>query len=64
MEYTFTVSEKEKKAIEEWKEKIKDLYGEYGLFTYKFTPNGIGESVIVYSHLAKIEKDFTDMDSW
>ena len=61
---TFTISESEMKAIKEWRELIKSLYGEYGLYTYKFTPTGIGNGIVVYSHLANIEKDFTDMDTW
>jgi hypothetical protein len=63
-EMTFTISESEMKAIKEWRELIKSLYGEYGLYTYKFTPTGIGNGIVVYSHLANIEKDFTDMDTW
>jgi hypothetical protein len=63
-ERTFTISEPEMKAIKEWQELIKSLYGEYGIFTYKITPTGIGNGLVVYSHLAKIEKDFTDMDTW
>ncbi len=63
-EMTFTISESEMKAIKEWQELIKNLYGEYGIFTYKFTPTGVGNGIVVYSHLANIEKDFTDMDTW
>jgi hypothetical protein len=63
-ERTFTISEPELKAIKEWQELIKNLYGEYGIFTYKFTPTGVGNGIVVYSHLANIEKDFTDMDTW
>ncbi len=63
-ERTFTISEPELKAIKEWQELIKNLYGEYGIFTYKFTPIGVGNGIVVYSHLANIEKDFTDMDTW
>jgi hypothetical protein len=63
-ELTFTIGEQENKNIEEWKELIKNLYGEYGTYTYKFTPTGIGNNIQVYSHLAKIEKDFTIVDNW
>jgi hypothetical protein len=35
---TFTITEAEMKALKEWQEKIKDLYGEYGNYTYSFTP--------------------------
>jgi hypothetical protein len=60
----FKLSPKEEKDIEEWKEAIKTVYGSYGTFTYKFTPTGIGTVIVVYSELADIEKDFTDLDSW
>jgi len=39
---TFTISEKELKEIQEWQEAIKKIYGEYGKYTYSFTPTGIG----------------------
>lgn len=54
-------SEKERIAMDEFKKQVKNLYGEYGTFTYKITPTGIRESVVVYSHLAKIEREITDM---
>lgn len=60
----FELSEKEKKTLKNWKDKIKDLHGEYGIYTYKFTPTGIGISIKVYSHLAKIEINLTDMNNW
>jgi hypothetical protein len=50
--------------LKEWQEKIKDLFGEYGLYTYSFTPNGIGDGVEVYSHLTKTKLDLTDVDTW
>ena len=37
---------------------------EYGSFDFTFSPNGIGVGLKVYSNVAKVEKDFTDMDSW
>ena len=50
--------------FDEWKSHIKSLYGEYGLLTWKITPNGIGEEIVVYSHRANVELDLTDIDSW
>ena len=50
--------------LKEWKESIKVIFGEYGLFTYKFTPNGIGVSVEVYSVLADISLNLTEVDKW
>ena len=60
----FEITEKQEKEIHEWQEAIKKVYGEYGSFDYIFTPNGIGDGVRVYSHIAKVEKDFTDIESW
>jgi len=62
MEFKIENSQIEKLNI--WKEKIKDLFGEYGLFDYTFTPNGIGVSVTVYSHIAKISIDLTEVEKW
>jgi hypothetical protein len=61
---TFTISEKELKQIQEWQEAIKKIYGEYGKYTYSFTPTGIGNVIEVYSEKANITKNFTDVDSW
>jgi 2-polyprenyl-6-methoxyphenol hydroxylase-like FAD-dependent oxidoreductase len=58
------LNEKEETEIKEWQDAIKKVYGEYGLFDFTFTPNGIGTGIRVYSHVAKVEKDFTDIDSW
>jgi hypothetical protein len=55
---------KEQQKFDEWKEHIKAIYGEYGLFTWKITPTGIGSEVVVYSHITKTELDLTDIDSW
>jgi hypothetical protein len=60
----FELNEKEETEIKEWQDAIKKVYGEYGLFDFTFTPNGIGTGIRVYSHAAKVEKDFTDIDSW
>jgi hypothetical protein len=32
--------------------------------TWKITPTGIGNEIIVYSHNAKVELDLTDVDNW
>ena len=60
----FTISESEAKKLKEWQEKIKDLYGEYGNYTYSFTPTGIGDGIKVKSHLTGLELDITDVDGW
>ena len=58
------LNDKQQKKFDKWKSHIKALYGEYGLFTWKITPTGIGEEITVYSHNAKVELDLTDMSSW
>jgi hypothetical protein len=58
------LSDKEQKKYDKFLSHIKALYGEYGLFTWKLTPNGIGMGISVFSHLAKVEIDLTDIDSW
>lgn len=60
----FTLSDKEQQDIQEWKEHIKAIYGDYGSYEYRFVPTAIGTCVYVKSGLAGIEKDFTDLDSW
>ena len=58
------LNDKQQVMYDEWKGHIKAIYGEYGLFTWKVTPNGIGSGISVYSHLTKTELDLTDLDSW
>ncbi len=58
------LNEKQQKLYDDWLYHIKAIYGEYGLFTWKITPNGIGSGIVVYSHLTKTELDLTDIDSW
>jgi hypothetical protein len=61
---SFELNETEMERLKQFQEQIKALYGEYGIFTFSFTPTGIGNGVEVYSHLAKLKRDLTDMDSW
>jgi hypothetical protein len=50
--------------LEDWQRKIKDLYGEYGHYSYTFSPTGIENGITVKSHLTGLELDLTDMDTW
>lgn len=61
---TFKLDKIEEQKLSEWKESIKKTYGKYGLFEYRFTPTGIGTQIKVYSQLAKIEIDLTNVDNW
>jgi hypothetical protein len=60
----FKLTERQEKELKEWQEKIKDLFGEYGLYDYTFTPNGIGEGVKVRSHKTGTTLDLTHVEDW
>jgi hypothetical protein len=61
---SFELGDSEMEKLKQFQEQVKALYGEYGNYTFSFTPTGIGNVVKAYSHLAKIERDLTDIDSW
>jgi hypothetical protein len=61
---TFTLDEDQVKKLEEWQSHIKAIYGSYGNYEYRFSSDGIGKIVTVFSELADIELDLTDVDSW
>ena len=58
------LSDKQNSLYLEWISHIKAIYGEYGTFTWKITPNSIGLEISVYSHLTKTELNLTDVGSW
>ena len=58
------LNEKQQKMYDEWLSHIKAIYGEYGQFTLKITPTGVGSEISVYSHKTKTELELTDFDSW
>lgn len=58
------LNEKQQKMYDEWLSHIKAIYGEYGNFTWKITPTGIGNQISVYSHKTGTELELTDVDSW
>ena len=60
----FELTERQQKEIQEWMDAIKKVFGEYGSYDYTFSPNGIGTGLIVYSHAAKVEKDFSNVEDW
>lgn len=60
----FELTDAQMVKLKEWQEKIKDLFGEYGNYTYSFTPTGIGDGVEVWSDLTKTKLDLTDVDTW
>ncbi len=60
----FELDEEELTKLKEWQDAIKKVFGEYGRYTYSFTPNGIGVEIEVYSDLAKTTLDLTNVDKW
>jgi len=48
---TVELNDKQQKMFDEWKSHLKSLYGEYGLLTWKITPNGIGEEIVGYGDI-------------
>lgn len=64
MEYTFKLQPDQVKKLEDWQKKIKEEHGEYGVFTYSFTPYGMGTGVKVRSHNTKKTLNLSDVDNW
>jgi hypothetical protein len=62
--YKFELEADQIKRLKEWQEKIKKEYGEYGIYTYSFTPYGMGTGVKIRSHLTKKTLDLSDVDKW
>lgn len=60
----FALTKEEVIRLESWKKAIKEIYGEYGDFQYRFRPNGIGVEVTVWSYRANTEIDLTDVSKW
>ena len=58
------LNDKQQRMFNEWLSHIKAIYGEYGNFTWKISPTGIGDGIEVYSHKARVEIDLTDVGSW
>ncbi len=63
-ELVFRLDARQTRELSAWKKKIKDLHGEYGAFTYSFTPTGIGDNVVVKSLLTGLELDLSHVERW
>jgi hypothetical protein len=61
---TFTISEKEEKALQKLKKKINKKHGKYGHITFLFTPTGIGNIIKVHFEVNNKIFNITDLDSW
>jgi hypothetical protein len=64
-EIHFVLSDKQQKRFDAWGKHLKAIFGEWGLLTWTYTGNGIGESITVTSSNAPEHPlDLTDIDSW
>jgi len=63
---SFELSDTQMEKLDKWKNSIREIYGEYGQYTYMFIPNGIGEGVFVESSLIGPEYrlDLTEIENW
>jgi hypothetical protein len=50
--------------FKKWQVKLKKKYGEYGTFTYKFTPFGMGTGVEIERLKTGELLDLSDIDKW
>lgn len=55
----FTLTQEQYNKLDKWKSAIKTVFGEYGLYTYSFTEDGIGISVHVKCNLCDAVLDLT-----
>jgi len=60
----FNLNESQISKLEKWQSKIKKKFGNYGEFTYSFTPTGIGDIVKVYSNLLDETIDLSEYENW
>jgi len=60
----FTLSKSQCKKLKKWQKGIKKKHGEYGLYTYCFTPSGIGDCISVQSRLTLGTLYLTEYDKW
>lgn len=60
----FKLTSEQTAKLTEWKEKIYELYGEFGTYDYIFTPLGVGVMIKVRSHLTNTILDLTDETAW
>lgn len=60
----FKLDKRQLEEFDQWKEKIKETYGEYGHFDYIFTPYGVGTGVKIYSHLNDSFLDLSGVQDW
>lgn len=63
-EYLFKLNDIQTKEYNAWKEKINDLMGSYGTYTFIFSPTSIGTCVKVHSDLINRYLDISHEETW
>lgn len=61
---TFELTEDQEEKLKVWQEKIKDLFGNYGEYEFRFRSNGIGTECDVHSDLTGTILNLTDISKW
>ncbi len=60
----FHLDDQQLQELWDWQEKIKECYGQFGQYDYKFTPTGIGTAIVVYSHISGWSIDLSHEENW
>ena len=60
----FSLSETQEEKFNIWKERIKEIFGEYGYFSFTFKPYEMRTSIYIYSDLLKEYLDLSEVESW
>jgi hypothetical protein len=64
MKYQFSLNDKQEKELHEWKEKIKNLHGEYGNYAFRFVPTAIGTRIYIENNFVKELLDLSHVEDW
>ncbi len=60
----FELEDSQLLKLKNWQNKIKKKFGEYGNYTYSFTPTGIGNIINVYSDILGKTLNLTEVEKW
>ena len=61
---TFQLTETQEKELNEWRDKVRELFGDIGQEQFIFTPSGIGDSLLVKNITYNCEIDLTHTEEW
>lgn len=59
-----TLNDKQEAQYQEWLAAIKVLYGNVGEIEWTISSTGLGYKISVYSLIADVNLDLTDVDEW